>query len=89
VSVTHWARQYTTAWPEICGPAGYTDGGEPAAGKDCNVFHGDYTGLAVGPDDAVHVVWTGLNRWATSPQVDFYVGGNHDGYAQDAMYAKR
>lgn len=89
VSVTHWAGQYTTAWPEICGPAGYTDGGEPAEGKDCNIFHGDYTGLAVGPDDGIHVVWTGLNRLATSPQVDFYVGDLHDGYAQDAMYARR
>jgi hypothetical protein len=89
VSVTHWAGQYTTAWPAICGPEGYTDGGEPAEGKDCNVFHGDYTGLAVGPDGAIHVVWTGLNRLATSPQVDFYIGGQHDGYAQDAMYARR
>jgi hypothetical protein len=89
VSVTHWAGQYTTDWPTICGPAGYTDGGEPAEGKDCNVFHGDYTGLAVGPDGAIHVVWTGLNRLATSPQVDFYIGGEHDGYAQDAMYARR
>jgi hypothetical protein len=89
VSVTHWAGQYTTAWPAICGPAGYVDGGEPAEGKDCNVFHGDYTGLAVGPDGAIHVVWTGLNRTATSPQVDFYIGGEHDGYAQDAMYAQR
>jgi hypothetical protein len=89
VSVTHWAGQYTTDWPTICGPAGYTDGGEPAEGKDCNVFHGDYTGLAVGPDGAIHVVWTGLNRLATSPQVDFYIGGQHDGYAQDAMYARR
>ena len=89
VSVTHWAGQYTTAWPAICGPAGYTDGGEPAEGKDCNVFHGDYTGLAVGPDGAIHIVWTGLNRFATSPQVDFYIGGEHDGYAQDAMYARR
>ena len=34
-------------------------------------------------------VWTGLNRLATSPQVDFYLGGEHDGYAQDAMYARR
>ncbi len=89
VSVTHWAGQYTTAWPAICGPVGYVDGGEPAEGKDCNVFHGDYTGLAVGPDGAIHVVWTGLNRAATSPQVDFYIGGQHDGYAQDAMYAQR
>jgi hypothetical protein len=90
VSVTHWAGQYTTAWPAICGPAGYSDGSiADAEGKDCNVFHGDYTGLAVGSDGAIHVVWTGLNRPATSPQVDFYIGGGHDGYAQDAMYAQR
>ena len=60
-----------------------------AEGKDCNEFHGDYTGLAVGPDDSVHVVWTGLNRLEQSPQVDPYTGGLHDGYAQDAMYARR
>jgi hypothetical protein len=35
------------------------------------------------------VVWTGLNRRATSPQLDPYTGGLHDGYAQDAMYARR
>jgi hypothetical protein len=87
VSVTHWAGQYTTAWPAICGPAGYADPPvTDAEGKDCNVFHGDYTGLAVGPDDAIHIVWTGLNRTATSPQIDFYTGEPHDGYAQDAMY---
>ncbi|MGA9162597.1 MAG: sialidase family protein [Actinomycetota bacterium] len=87
VSVTHWAGQYTTAWPAVCGPTGYTDPPvTDAEGKDCNVFHGDYTGLAVGPDDAIHVVWTGLNRLATSPQIDFYTGAPHDGYAQDAMY---
>lgn len=90
VSVTHWAGQYTTAWPAVCGPADYEDpAGTPAEGKDCNIFHGDYTGLAVGPDDAIHVVWTGLNRLVTSPQVDFYTGFPHDGYAQDAMYAQR
>ncbi len=90
VSVTHWAGQYTTAWPAVCGPAGYTDPPWPgsAEGKDCNVFHGDYTGLAIGPDDTIHVVWTGLNRLATAPQVDFYTGAAHDGYAQDAMYAQ-
>jgi hypothetical protein len=60
-----------------------------AAGKDCNAFHGDYTGLAVGPDGDVHVVWTGLNRFVTSPQLDVYTGEPHDGYAQDAMYARR
>jgi hypothetical protein len=89
VSVTHWTGQYTTAWPAICGPAGYTDGlGTNAEGKDCNAFHGDYTGLAVGPDDTIHIVWTGLNRLATSPQIDFYTGQPHQGYAQDAMYAQ-
>jgi hypothetical protein len=92
VSVTHWAGQYTPSsrWPASCGPAGYTD--PPvvdARGKDCNVFHGDYTGLAVDSSNRVHVVWTGLNRLATSPQIDFYTGAPHDGYAQDAMYAKR
>jgi hypothetical protein len=92
VSVTHWAGQYVppSAWPAVCGPAGYSD--PPVAdaeGKDCNVFHGDYTGLDVGSDGRIHVVWTGLNRWATSPQVDFYTGEPHDGYAQDAMYAQR
>lgn len=92
VSVTHWAGQYVpqSRWPAACGPAGYAD--PPVAdarGKDCNVFHGDYTGLAVDALDRVHVVWTGLNRLATSPQTDFYTGAPHDGYAQDAMYARR
>jgi hypothetical protein len=92
ISVTHWAGQYVpqAAWPAVCGPDGYTD--PPVAnaeGKDCNVFHGDYTGLAVGADGAVNVVWTGLNRFATSPQIDAYTGQPHDGYAQDAMYARR
>ena len=45
-----------------------------AEGKDCNVFHGDYTGLAVGSDNRINVVWTGLNRLATSPQIDAYTG---------------
>ena len=92
ISVTHWAGQYVPqpAWPAICGPAGYTDPPVThAVGKDCNVFHGDYTGLAVGSDGSVHVTWTGLNRFATSPQIDFYTGLPHDGYAQDAMYARR
>jgi len=84
VSVTHWAGQYTTAWPTVCGPAGSLN-----PGKDCNVFHGDYSGLAVGSDGSINVVWTGLNRFATSKQVDFYTGELHDGYAQDAMYARR
>ena len=92
VSVTHWTGQYVpqAAWPQICGPAGYSDGTiADARGKDCNVFHGDYTGLVVDTLDRVHVVWTGLNRLATAPQVDFHTGGLHDGYAQDAMYARR
>jgi len=87
VSVTHWAGQYTTRWPAVCGPAGYSDPPvTDAEGKDCNVFHGDYTGLAVDARDRVHVVWTGLNADATSPQVDFYTGAPHDGKRQDAMY---
>lgn len=92
VSVTHWAGQYVAEedWPTICGPAGYTDAPvTDAEGKDCNVFHGDYTGLAVGPDDSVNVVWTGFNRVATSPQIDRYTEAKHDGYAQDAMFARR
>jgi hypothetical protein len=92
ISVTHWAGQYVPedAWPRICGPDGYTDPPvTDAEGKDCNVFHGDYTGLAVGSDDRVNVVWTGLNRRAVSPQVDPYTGEPHDGYAQDAMFARR
>lgn len=91
-SVTHWAGQYVpeSRWPAACGPAGYTD--PPvvdAEGKDCNVFHGDYTGLVVDSTDRVHITWTGLNRLATSPQTDFYTGAKHNGYAQDAMYARR
>jgi hypothetical protein len=84
VSVTHWTGQYTTAWPAACGPYG-----SATAGKDCNAFDGDYTGLAVGADDSINVVWTGLNRWATSPQIDFYTGEPHGGYVQDAMFARR
>ena len=92
ISVTHWAGQYVPmpAWPRVCGPAGYSD--PPvvdAAGKDCNEFHGDYTGLATGPDGSVNVVWTGLNRLRSSPQRDPYTGGLHDGYVQDAMFARR
>jgi hypothetical protein len=92
ISVTHWAGQYVPmpAWPRVCGPAGYSD--PPvldAAGKDCNVFHGDYTGLATGPDGSVNVVWTGLNRLRSSPQRDPYTGTLHDGYVQDAMFARR
>jgi hypothetical protein len=92
VSVTHWTGQYVpqSAWPTVCGPAGYSDPPvADAAGKDCNVFHGDYTGLDVGSDGSVHVVWTGLNRFAVSPQLDAYTGAPHDGFAQDAMYARR
>jgi hypothetical protein len=86
-SVTHWAGQYVpqSRWPTVCGPVGYPEG----PGKDCNEFHGDYTGLAVDSLDRVHVVWTGLNRLETSTQRDPYTGGLHDGYAQDAMYARR
>jgi hypothetical protein len=92
ISLTHWAGQYvsTDSWPTVCGPSDYTDPPVTnAEGKDCNVFHGDYTGLAVGSDDSVHVTWTGLNRLTTSPQIDVYTGALHDGYAQDAMYARR
>lgn len=92
VSVTHWAGQYVSRanWPAACGPAGYTDPPVTgsAEGKDCNVFHGDYTGLAIDSLDRIHIVWTGLNRLAASPQIDFYTGDEHDGYAQDAMYAR-
>ena len=58
-------------------------------GKDCNVFHGDYTGLAVGPGRGDPRRVDRSQPLATSPQVDFYIGGKHDGYAQDAMYARR
>jgi hypothetical protein len=87
VSVTHWAGQYVPedAWPTVCGPVGYPEG----PGKDCNEFHGDYTGLAVDSLGRAHVVWTGLNRFETSTQIDPYTGALHDGYAQDAMYARR
>jgi hypothetical protein len=60
-----------------------------ATGKDCNIFDGDYTGLAVGSDGSINVTWTGLNRLDESPQIDFYTGAPHDGYAQDAMFARR
>lgn len=92
ISLTHWSGQYVppSLWPAACGPADYSDGPvADAEGKDCNVFHGDYTGLAVGSDGSVNVVWTGLNRLATAPQADFYTGEPHDGYAQDAMFARR
>ncbi len=85
-SVTHWAGQYVpeSAWPTICGPSGST-----TPGKDCNVFDGDYTGMAIGSDGSINVVWTGLNRFVTSPQIDFYTGEPHQGYRQDAMFARR
>jgi hypothetical protein len=92
VSVTHWAGQYVPQpeWPQVCGPVPYSDPPiADARGKDCNVFHGDYTGLAVDSLDRVHVTWTGLNRLEQSTQRDPYTGGPHDGYAQDAMYARR
>jgi hypothetical protein len=92
ISVTHWAGQYVpeARWPVVCGPAGYSDlPVANAAGKDCNVFHGDYTGLAADSWGRLHIVWTGLNRLAASPQTDFYTGEPHDGYVQDAMYARR
>ena len=91
-SVTHWSAQYVgmSAWPVVCGPVGYTDPPVTnAEGKDCNQFHGDYTGLAVDSAGRAHAVWTGLNRHVTSPQLDPYTGAPHDGYAQDAMYARR
>jgi hypothetical protein len=91
ISVTHWAGQYVpqSAWPTVCGPDGVGDPAFDAPGKDCNEFHGDYTGLAVDSLDRVHVTWTGLNRHVTSTQLDPYTGTLHDGYAQDAMYARR
>jgi len=93
VSVTHWVGQYLTdpsLWPKICGPRGYSDPPvTDARGKDCSIFIGDYTGLAVGSDGSINVVWTGLNRWVTSPQIDPYTGRRHDGYASDAMFARR
>jgi len=92
ISVTFWTAQYVPryAWPRICGPEGYDD--PPlthAEGKDCSAFHGDYTGLAVGSDGSINVVWTGLNRQATSDQIDPYTGLPHDGFAEDAMFARR
>jgi hypothetical protein len=93
ISVTHWAGQYVPEddWPRVCGPVGHTDLPEvpDATGKDCNVFHGDYTGLATDSLGRIHIVWTGLNRLEQSPQLDVYTGEPHDGYAQDAMYARR
>jgi hypothetical protein len=92
VAATHWAGQYVPrpAWPRICGPTGYSDPPiQRAEGKDCSIFIGDYTGLAVGSDGRINVVWTGMNRWARTPQLDPYTGKRHDGFAQDAMFARR
>jgi hypothetical protein len=93
VSVTRWAGQYApeTAWPRVCGSAGYQDDADAATeeGKDCNVFHGDHTGLSTDPLGRVHVVWTGSDRRATSPQVDPHTGGRHDGHGQVAVCARR
>lgn len=92
ISATHWAGQYVPeeAWPRVCGPEGYSDPPVTnAEGKDCNVFHGDYTGLAIGSDGSINVVWTGLNRFDQSTQRDLYTGELHDGYVQDAMFARR
>ena len=90
-SVTHWAGQYVAedAWPAVCGPVGYPAPPPEGPGRICNQFHGDYTGLAVDSLNRAHVVWTGLNRFVTSTQIDPYTGALHDGYAQDAMYARR
>ena len=77
-------------WPAVAGRSATAIRRSRHRSKDCNVFHGDYTGLAVGPHRSiVNVVWTGLNRLATSPQLDPYTGEPHQGYAQDAMYARR
>ena len=92
ISITHWTGQYVppTRWPRVCGPMPYSDPPvTDAEGKDCNVFHGDYTGLAADSLGRVHVVWTGLNRFEQSPQVDPYTNSLHDGFVQDAMYARR
>jgi hypothetical protein len=92
ISNVLWAGQYVppSLWPAVCGPAGYSDPPvTDAEGKDCTVFHGDYTGLATSPDGSVNVVWTGMNRLAATPQLDPYTGAPHDGYAQDAMFARR
>lgn len=92
IGVAFWAGRYVpeSAWPRVCGPDGYADPPvTDAEGKDCAVFDGDYTGLAVGPDDRVNMVWTGLNRRAVVPLIDPYTGAPHDGYAQDAMFARR
>ena len=87
VSVTHWPASTRRSGRRCVDRPGTPTrrGREAPRGKDCNVFHGDYTGLAVGPDER-SIVWTGLNRFETSPQLDMYTDAEHDGYAQDAMY---
>ena len=47
------------------------------------------TGVSCCYEPRINVVWTGLNRFAASPQIDPYTGAPHDGYAQDAMFARR
>jgi hypothetical protein len=47
---------------------------------DCATFIGDYNGLEVGPDQAVHSVWTDMRRNAPSPFPARKV--------EDAFYAK-
>jgi hypothetical protein len=49
VWVTHCAGQYVAqpAWPEVCSSRLQRLPVIDAEGKDCNVFHGDYTGLGV------------------------------------------
>ena len=87
--MTHWAGQYVPqeCWPTVCGPDGTPIRRSPTPGKDCNVFDGDYTGLAV-DSDRVHVTGPAQPH-VVSTQLDPYTGGLHDGYAQDAMFARR
>jgi len=85
-SLTNWVGELTTALPTICGPD-YPN--NPAAGKDCNWFDGDYNTLDIGADGSINVVWTGFNQLATSPQFDPFTGQAHVGYRQDAMFARR
>lgn len=91
-SVANWVGQAVPKdqWPAVCGPAGYTESGLGAAeGKDCTVFLGNYSGLAIDSVGRVHVTWTGSSQFVTSPLQDPYTGGPHDGYRQTAMYARR
>jgi hypothetical protein len=55
--------------------------------RTCNVFDGDYIGPAAGPA-AVNIVWSCLNRFVVSPQIDACTGLPHDCYAQDPMFAR-